>query len=791
DNPPTGPDVTFDFNLPHGIDIENDTVEIEQLQDSSGIADHSSQVMYGPRDEYEDEDEDEDVHMEVDFDDHGKHDLNYRYFSPGFSNDEGSDEAFEHYWLSHQAKKQARKGTKGKKSPRRSENGGDDFGSAIRVKRPRQSLFGGAEEELDDEEQADDLLKVAAAAADHGIGNRMSSLNLDQQQQGDENMPSATNTGFGLACSDVGSVRNSPIPSDDEPFIPPDTTPYYQLRQGIDRKKAVTHVDNDKSGNWDPEQGNSERAARPGRTKAAKKRREKEKRGKKGRIDAPSSYTMKCIVRLPIDAIGEVRNSTNDEQNWPDNWSEIDSEQERELKEYREAYRSNTPNPPVQLSLEDPAGILDDITGHPAARGCKQCRKLDRACSMIEGGMYPREQCIKDGSECQPIQEPTIKGRCKQCDHADEEVCSFEDDPTQPICNYCADNDHVCEALPPHGYKAPRMSVSEVVWGPDRPFVACTTCRSMKKRCSLKTKKDTPPCKWCRNTGNPCRFVDPPDPRSEKQKKRMPSDSIAPKGKTPQSMFFTEEDIANMGRRNTVILEREPTPELEMEDAEGNKGMLVKIATSFAHPIRFGVEKITCSFCEDPTFAVFGHFERQVHVIRWHSGMGYAEVGGGHCQNTGETAMCNDCMNKRLQIMVCPGHQLERITGATSSDQEALADELCAAESGGPDGQYQLSRWCSLCFSPAIFGCSTVQPDLCGEEEMEIAGCHLRLCLVCEVALRTQHGGNLDAMATELDHQPKISELDETTGMGLQGRPRADVGLLMQDGLLMRAAQVE
>ena len=561
----------------------------------------------------------------------------------------------------------------------------------------------------------------------------------------------------------------------------------YELRQNIDRKKAVTHVDNDKSGNWDPEQEAKERAAKLIRVKAAKKEK-KEKRRKKDKSEASKDYVMKCIVRLPFEAFGNVRNITNDVQNWPDDWSDIDPEQKRELKQFREAYRTKTPDRVLQLPLEDPAGETDDLTGHPAARGCKQCRKLNQACSMVKYGRYPCKECVEDGDECQLIQEPTVKGRCKQCDQANEEVCSFENDPTQPICNHCADNEHICEALPPNGYKAPRVNIDEIAWGADRPYTACTSCRMGKKRCSLKGKEDRPPCRNCKKDNSGCTFYHLPKPDSEKQiaKRKSLIEKVAPEVTKPTSEFFADEDLADMKRRNIEVLEREPTPELEMEDGEGNKGMLTKITTSFAHPIRFLVETTSlsdCNFCEIPIFGMVGYFEREVHVIRWHNGLGYAEVGGGHCQDTGETKMCAECTNRRLQTIVCPGHEFEPMTDATI-DHDVLTEELTKAEAGGADMQYQLQRWCSLCFSPASFGCNTVQPDLLGEVETEITGCHLRLCVVCERALRADYGGNFDQMVTDLDSKPKISEADEVLGNQIEGRPRADVGLLMQNGLL-------
>lgn len=232
-----------------------------------------------------------------------------------------------------------------------------------------------------------------------------------------------------------------------------------------------------------------------------------------------------------------------------------------------------------------------------------------------------------------------------------------------------------------------------------------------------------------------------------------------------------------------MVLEREPTPKMEMEDGEGNKGMLTRITTSFAHPIRFSAQD--CNFCEIPIFGMVGYFEREVHVIRWHNGLGYAEVGGGHCTDTGESSMCADCTNRRLQIVVCPGHEFEQLVDV-AIDHDTLADELVEAETGGADVQYQLQRWCSVCFSPAFYGCCTVQPDLTGHEEVEVTGCHLRLCIVCEQSLREVYNGNFDQMVTDMDKKPKIVEADELLDREIKGRPRADVGFLKQDGLLMR-----
>lgn len=146
--------------------------------------------------------------------------LDYRQFHTGWSDEEDGEEAFGRSWESHQTKKQAEKVAKNKKSPKRSDNGGENFESSIRSKKPRSSLFGGTDIEVEVGKQFDNTL--APATPGYGIGNRMSSLNLGQQRDWDNSLGGRIDTGFDLACSSVGSVCDSPIASDDELVIPPD-----------------------------------------------------------------------------------------------------------------------------------------------------------------------------------------------------------------------------------------------------------------------------------------------------------------------------------------------------------------------------------------------------------------------------------------------------------------------------------------------------------------------------------------------------------------------------------------
>lgn len=144
--------------------------------------------------------------------------LDYRAFSPGFSDDEDSGEAFERSWPSHQAKKQATMAAKSKKSPRRSDNESEKSEARIQAKKPRQSLFGRADEGMDIDKQINGGL--APAPPGFGLGN-MSSLTLDQQH-GKNEIEYPVRNSFSLACSDTSSIPTSTPPSDEEVAIPPD-----------------------------------------------------------------------------------------------------------------------------------------------------------------------------------------------------------------------------------------------------------------------------------------------------------------------------------------------------------------------------------------------------------------------------------------------------------------------------------------------------------------------------------------------------------------------------------------
>ncbi|KAI4646303.1 uncharacterized protein J4E78_009225 [Alternaria triticimaculans] len=781
---PPRPDVDFDFNLPHGLD-DDATGEQQEPHAQSFNNDLFSQND-NPLD---------DTHQPMELDqDHNQggqnsvhDDMNYNGLEEGFSDDDDAPKAFDRSWTTHQAR---RSSLKSKKSPRTDD--GDDEPSP-RTKKPRQSLFGGLVEEVEEdhfddlfEEQPDDCLvdeEVDLPETEmprQSIGNRMSSLNLDQQEREVSPFEQQFNLGFeqpGDSDREGMSSRGSPAPSDGEVVIPPDTQPAYGLRQGIDRKKTYTYVDQDASGNFDPAQETQNKALKLKQAKAAKAAKAAN-RFKKGKQRATQENIMKCIVRLRFENFGNVRNVTNEEDNWPEEWSDINSDAERELQEYRDFFRRRTPDRIMQQPIEDPRAEVDDLTGHPAARGCTSCRNNETSCSLVAGGTYPCDECFDMAQECEPIISPTEKGRCKQCVEDRNERCSFEDEPRQAICDNCADNEYICEALPPLGYRAERIIIDDIIYTENRPHIQCTHCRLEKKRCSLKKKTDKPPCKRCKKNHIGCTFQDIPKVVKEKKKKLLgPTEGDAPEVAVPDHDYFTKEDLEDLYGEDVPMFSRSPSPELEMEDEVGRKGKLTTIKTCFAHPIQFGGQKDTsdCNFCEIPNFGFTGLFEKEVHVIQWHNGMGYTEVGGGHAENSN---------GGRVQIVACGGHEIQHIfpIGMTPDFDQTAADLLESAET--PAGcQQQLQRWCSMCFTPATFTCSTRQTSLF---DQEIEGCGLKLCIGCQVRLTQKFDNDSSLMAETLDLEPKASadeDMDPENSMVV----RADVGFLCQEGLLMRS----
>lgn len=235
---PPRPEVEFDFNLPHGIDNEKETPAIDQDPLSSAFHDAVMQDEHDCHDgqDYADishqnavPDHNPDSHNQ----NRAQHDMNYNTLEEGFSDDDDAPKAFDRSWTAHQAR---RSSPKKKKSPRAEDS---DDEASTKSKKPRHSLFGGSTEEVEEddledlfEEPPEDRLIDEAEnlpeteLRKHSIGNRMSSLNLDQQEREASPLEQQFNVGFqqpGDSDREGMSSRGSPAPSDGEVIIPPDT----------------------------------------------------------------------------------------------------------------------------------------------------------------------------------------------------------------------------------------------------------------------------------------------------------------------------------------------------------------------------------------------------------------------------------------------------------------------------------------------------------------------------------------------------------------------------------------
>lgn len=214
------------------------------------------------------------------------------------------------------------------------------------------------------------------------------------------------------------------------------------------------------------------------------------------------------------------------------------------------------------------------------------------------------------------------------------------------------------------------------------------------------------------------------------------------------------------------------TPEPPAQPSEDTGGAVKTVRTKFCHPMLFDYQDQTpdnsdpCHFCSSAHFGLIGLEERITKVIEWYDGRGWEEIGGGHRSDSVKgSQMCTDCTMARMQIMICEGHALRRITEAVVElDHEAAFERLFDPEPAKGD------RWCSVCCNLAAWECCLVQEGQPGE------GCGLALCEACGIDLELCDG-SLETMLQVLEDKPSK---DRPAGL------RADYELLKEDGLLMR-----
>ena len=408
---------------------------------------------------------------------------------------------------------------------------------------------------------------------------------------------------------------------------------------------------------------------------------------------------------------------------------------------------------------------LDEITlGHPAARGCKGCLELRIPCTLLkEGYTYPCEDCVEDGMECELILPPLKKRPCESCRRR-KIVCSYREGGDHSIpCQQCIYSNLKCIAGPLSGRTRTGPSLdqdfsakSRFIPTPQRPFVTCTKCRQAKRWCSLKIKDQEAPCKHCKSAGIDCTFERLP----EKSKK-----------------------TGKVSKRRA-----EPLQQRQGLVASTETSATKTIKTRYAHPITFNFlppednedESEPCDWCESVAFGLLGLDEVEVEVIDRGAGQGYVEVRGGHTgKGKRPSRMCPECTLERLRISGCKMHDIQPIEDLDPDHFDFDAPFECLLPGTLPEAGAPQYRYCSVCPSPAFLECC--KPSRSGwdggEEDLGLsgrAGCGLLLCETCAVLLVEEHDGSLEGLVAALE--------SDGDSFGL----RADVEFLLESGELLQ-----
>jgi hypothetical protein len=224
DKMPPWPECEFDFDLPHGVDTEEEQFDHDKRQpvhkamDLTGNENRDDSIQDVSR-----SDQELDT-LFADAEDNSELPLNYDRFPKGFSDDGSRNDTLECSWEGVQTKKLSSK--KSKKSPRRSGISDSDEQASPKAKKPCKSLFGDAGQEVKEQDQEDDVKHQSRIAklfntTQPDIQDRMSSLDLDQQEAQDMRVPILSR---GLGSSDVesGSPASSRSPSEESVGIPVD-----------------------------------------------------------------------------------------------------------------------------------------------------------------------------------------------------------------------------------------------------------------------------------------------------------------------------------------------------------------------------------------------------------------------------------------------------------------------------------------------------------------------------------------------------------------------------------------
>ncbi|KAL9083452.1 MAG: hypothetical protein Q9165_008528 [Trypethelium subeluteriae] len=603
----------------------------------------------------------------------------------------------------------------------------------------------------------------------------------------------------------------------------------------------TTWQDEDESGNYDPNGKTPERQVakrkRPREEEFQKIKSLEEGPEKRARINSllvarQEGHSFVVSLAFPSNRAKEQLGRYRGQDNWPEEpWNHlalpdperINDEQKPLFLNAPASYklRSRYKDDPSLLPFQEASPIKEDLTGHPAARGCTACYKLGEDCSLLKKPRhYPCELCKADDLVCDLISPPKWKRSCEAC-RQKKLKCSYHLNPHDEEehrlpCVACSEAGYHCVAGPRVDDQTdpPLRMDLDYDWSAKRPekgrrFVSCTFCRSNRRRCSLLRCRDDLPCKACKDAGLDCTF-EALDLSKQSDTQQSPiagpsssfkffdAECVYPGAPIPHWSLIPDEfplsrPLINPSSSPSFRPEAEPTTD---------DGTFV-IDTAFSHPLAFNHDatpQLPCHFCgpSSTRFAIFGYGMRSVTMVEWAPGKGYDEVDGGHRGDGKEpTKMCVRCTTARVRMCACEEHEIESLRGTVADPLEAMGALL--DEEGKAADKYQ---WCSVCPNVALFECVTPRElDELGQaihpKAPEQLGCGLLLCDACAMAVVAKKGNLQDMLkeGPEADVGEGIEGDVEMNDSAENGRYplgwRADAEFLRADGLMMEAVRAD
>ena len=422
--------------------------------------------------------------------------------------------------------------------------------------------------------------------------------------------------------------------------------------------------------------------------------------------------------------------------------------------------------------LEDhDLALKEALFGHPAARGCIPCARLELSCSLLrDGALYPCDCCKKDGHECILFSQPKLKTGCLNCKKT-RTCCSYmqsEKSHGDP-CEKCRKDGKNCLAGPKNGDMRNGPSYDFSVQNPTVPGSAPVG----KDKISGLSKTRGRKRKMVDDGGivksSHRKATHGTDPTVTQARKHEDDDhgTTAPLGDGASKLDVLNQGTLNVSNQGTLDATGQDTlgtPNLAKSSSKagGNKW----IRTYFPHPFFFNrtADGEPCKFCSSDVFAMVGYGEVEVLVSYTRPAQPYHQIEGGH-SIPGPTFMCIACTSTRVDMTFCKHEliDLESASIAGKHQAEAFLQYLFQEDDPPFDPPFE---WCSLCVCPAKVGCCTEQID--GESRI---GCGLRLCELCEFDYKEKCGGSME----------KLVQMVRVRENGKYW-PRADLDFVMRHG---------